>query len=91
MALAKLYPEKLVLGLEIRVKIVEYVKLKIEALRKEANDMVSFQNASCFRTNCQRYLPNYFQKGQVCQSGVSKWIILLHAPLTSNLFKFLFF
>lgn len=65
MALARLYPEKLVLGLEIRAKIVEYVKLKIEALRKEANDMVAFQNASCFRTNCQRYLPNYFQKGQV--------------------------
>jgi tRNA G46 methylase TrmB len=65
MALARIYPDKLVLGLEIRAKIVEYVKLKIEALRKEANDMVSFQNASCFRTNCQRYLPNYFRKGQV--------------------------
>lgn len=64
-ALAKLYPDKLVLGLEIRAKIVEYVKLKIEALRNEANDMVSLQNASCFRTNCQRYLPNYFRKGQV--------------------------
>ena len=65
MALAKIFPDKLVLGLEIRAKIVEYVKLKIEALRNEANDMVLFQNASCFRTNCQRYLPNYFEKGQV--------------------------
>lgn len=64
-ALAKLYPNKVVLGLEIRAKIVEYVQLKIEALRKEANDNISYQNASCFRTNCQRYLPNYFQKGQL--------------------------
>lgn len=81
MALARLFPDKLVLGLEIRAKIVEYVKLKIEALRKEANDMVSFQNASCFRTNCQRYLPNYFKKGQVLHTHLSVQQVINSNPL----------
>jgi tRNA (guanine-N7-)-methyltransferase len=60
-ALATLFPDKLVLGMEIRAKLVEYVKLKIEALRTEGSS--AYQNASCMRTNCMRYLPNYFTKG----------------------------
>ncbi len=38
--------------------------MRIEALREETHGK-SYQNASCFRTNCMRYLPNYFYKGQV--------------------------
>eukprot|EP00605_Chrysophyceae_sp_TOSAG23-4_P001250 GSChrysophyteH1.ASY1.ANO1.1361.1 assembled CDS len=47
-ALAKLFPNKNVLGMEIRAKVCEY-----------------FLNASCLRTNCMRYLPNFFNKGQI--------------------------
>ena len=62
-ALSKLFPEKLVLGMEIRAKVCEYVRLRIEALRKE--EPGHYQNASCLRTNCMRYLPNFFRKGQI--------------------------
>ena len=34
-ALAKLFPDQLVLGMEIRAKLCEYVRLKIDALRLE--------------------------------------------------------
>ncbi|CAE7535338.1 unnamed protein product [Symbiodinium microadriaticum] len=63
-ALAGLHPDKCILGLEIRAKVCEYVRLRIEALREETGG-ASYQNASCFRTNCMRYLPNYFRKGQL--------------------------
>jgi tRNA (guanine-N7-)-methyltransferase len=58
-----LFPDKLTLGLEIRAKITEYVRLRIEALRSEQPG--KFQNTSVFRTNAMRYLPHYFKKGQL--------------------------
>ena len=77
-ALARNFPDKVVMGMEIRAKVCEYVRLRIEALRSEFPGM--YQNASCLRyicehlrfigkilirTNCMRYLPNYFNKGQL--------------------------
>lgn len=62
-ALAKLFPESLVLGMEIRAKLCEYVRLRIDALRGEFKG--SYENAACLRTNCMRYLPNFFHKGQL--------------------------
>ncbi len=62
-ALAKLFPTKLCLGMEIRAKVCEYVRLRIEALRGEHPG--SYGNASCLRTNCMRYLPNFFKKEQI--------------------------
>ena len=62
-ALAKLFPDKLVLGMEIRAKLCEYVRLRIEALRLE--HVGEYQNAACLRSNCMRYLPNFFFKGQI--------------------------
>lgn len=62
-ALAELYPNELVLGMEIRAKVCEYVRLRIEALRDEHQG--KYQNAACLRTNCMRYLPNFFHKGQL--------------------------
>jgi tRNA (guanine-N7-)-methyltransferase len=47
-ALAELFPEKLVLGMEIRAKVCEYVRLRIESLRKE--NPGKWQNASCLRS-----------------------------------------
>lgn len=45
--LAELYPDKLVMGMEIRAKVCEYVRLRINALRTEKEG--EYQNASCYR------------------------------------------
>ena len=63
--LASKFPDKLVLGMEIRPKLCEYVRLKIEALRSDNPRTSLYQNVACLRTNCMRYLPNYFSKGQI--------------------------
>jgi tRNA (guanine-N7-)-methyltransferase len=62
-ALAQLFPDKLCLGMEIRAKVCEYVRLRIDGLRAEHAG--SYGNASSLRTNCMRYLPNFFVKGQM--------------------------
>lgn len=46
-ALSNIFPDKLTLGMEIRAKVCEYVRLRIEALRKEHPG--KYQNASCLR------------------------------------------
>lgn len=58
-ALATLLPEEQILGMEIRAKVTEYVRLRIVALRKENPDQ--YQNASVMRTNSMKYLPHYCQ------------------------------
>ncbi|CAI5735288.1 unnamed protein product [Hyaloperonospora brassicae] len=61
--LAELFPDRVTLALEIRAKVTEYVRLRIEALRAEHPEQ--FQNVSVLRTNAMRYLPHYFGKGQI--------------------------
>lgn len=61
--LSLIFPENLILGIEIRVKVSEYVINRIEALRE--NNPGQYQNIACIRTNAMKYLPNYFEKGQV--------------------------
>ncbi|KAI9905810.1 hypothetical protein PsorP6_013970 [Peronosclerospora sorghi] len=61
--LGEMFPDKLTLALEIRAKVTEYVRLRIEALRAEHPNQ--FQNVSALRTNAMRYLPHYFHKGQI--------------------------
>ena len=77
-ALAPLFPESLMLGkwslgrnlplaygykqgLEIRVQVSQYVRDRIAALRANTTGG-SFQNVSVTRTNCMKFLPNYFAK-----------------------------
>jgi tRNA (guanine-N7-)-methyltransferase len=60
LALATLLPDNVILGMEIRAKVTEYVRLRIVASRKEHPG--SYQNASVLRTNSMKYLPNYFSK-----------------------------
>ena len=60
--LSPMFPTTLMLGLEIRVKVSDYVKERITALR--AKD-ASYGNIACIRTNAMKYLPNYFTKGQL--------------------------
>nr|XP_046198124.1 tRNA (guanine-N(7)-)-methyltransferase [Oncorhynchus gorbuscha] len=61
--LSPLFPKKLILGLEIRVKVSDYVQDRIRSLRAAETD--SYQNIACLRSNAMKYLPNFFSKGQL--------------------------
>jgi len=51
------------IGMEIRNKVEEYVKQRIDALRiKEPG---KYNNISVIRMNAMKFLPNFFEKGQV--------------------------
>lgn len=58
-----MFPNNLILGLEIRVKVSDYVNDRIKALRVQHPDQ--YQNIAVLRTNAMKYLPNFFHKGQV--------------------------
>mmetsp|Transcript_32672 Transcript_32672/g.55710 ORF Transcript_32672/g.55710 Transcript_32672/m.55710 type:complete len:321 (+) Transcript_32672:88-1050(+) len=60
MALSHALPNNTILGLEIRAKVTEYVRLRIVAQRKEHPGQ--YQNCSVMRTNAMKYLPNFFPK-----------------------------
>lgn len=61
--LSPMFPDKLMLGMEIRVKVNDYVVERIKALRLQHPGQ--YENIACIRTNAMKYLPNYFKKGQV--------------------------
>ncbi|VDD94002.1 unnamed protein product [Enterobius vermicularis] len=61
--LSELYPESLMLGLEIRVKVCDFVQDRIKAL--QSRNPGSFCNVACLRTNAMKYLPNYFKRHQL--------------------------
>lgn len=61
--LSTLFPNHLILGLEIRVKVSDYVQDRIRSLR--AAEPGSYQNIACLRSNAMKYLPNFFTKGQL--------------------------
>ncbi|KAJ9509452.1 hypothetical protein QJQ45_001904 [Haematococcus lacustris] len=61
--LSPLYPTTLMVGMELRAKVSEYVKDRIESLRAEHPGQ--YTNCSCVRTNAMKYLPHYFRKGQL--------------------------
>eukprot|EP00586_Coscinodiscus_wailesii_P013475 CAMPEP_0172514102 /NCGR_PEP_ID=MMETSP1066-20121228/257442_1 /TAXON_ID=671091 /ORGANISM="Coscinodiscus wailesii, Strain CCMP2513" /LENGTH=293 /DNA_ID=CAMNT_0013294633 /DNA_START=71 /DNA_END=949 /DNA_ORIENTATION=+ len=62
-SLATLLPQHTILGMEIRAKVTEYVRLRIMALRKEFPGQ--YQNCSVMRTNAMKFLPHYFPKESV--------------------------
>ncbi|EEB14451.1 tRNA guanine methyltransferase, putative [Pediculus humanus corporis] len=61
--LSPLFPDVLMLGMEIRVKVSDYVISKIAALRSQYPG--KYENIACVRSNAMKYLPNYFKKGQL--------------------------
>ena len=61
--LSPMFPDNLILGMEIRVKVSDYVMDRIAALRSQ--NPGEYQNIACLRTNAMKYLPNYFHKGQL--------------------------
>lgn len=58
-----MFPEKISIGMEIRVKVSDYVKDRIEVLRKL--NPGQYENIACIRTNSMKFLTNYFHKGQL--------------------------
>jgi len=64
-SLAPLFPDTLMLGMEIRVKVSDYVMDRIAALRVKHPGR--YGNVACVRTNAMKYLPNYFVKGQLAK------------------------
>ncbi|KAJ3052760.1 tRNA (guanine-N(7)-)-methyltransferase (tRNA(m7G46)-methyltransferase) [Rhizophlyctis rosea] len=69
-ALSPLFPSTLMLGMEIRVKVEEYVEKRIQALRsqndsKGRDEAESYQNISVSRMNAMKFMPNFFKKGQL--------------------------
>ena len=63
-ALAALSDEP-TLALEIRPKVCEFVRQRIDALRGEHPGR--YQNVSCLRYNAQSYLPNVVTRGQLAK------------------------
>ncbi|CAA9988300.1 methyltransferase, putative [Plasmodium knowlesi strain H] len=61
--LSKAFPDKLILGMEIRDKITNYVGEKIHSYRK--NYPPQYKNISVIRTNAMKFLPNYIKKNQI--------------------------
>ncbi|CAN6448577.1 unnamed protein product [Victoria cruziana] len=61
--LSALFPDTLMLGMELRDKVTEYVKERISALRSSSPGQ--YGNISVVRTNSMKYIPNYFVKGQL--------------------------
>lgn len=61
--LADAYPDKLVMAMELRDKVTEYVKERILVLRKQFPG--KYQNCSVVRTNAMKFITNYFKKGQL--------------------------
>uniref|UniRef100_A0A7M4E8G9 tRNA (guanine-N(7)-)-methyltransferase n=1 Tax=Crocodylus porosus TaxID=8502 RepID=A0A7M4E8G9_CROPO len=61
--LSPLFPDTLMLGLELRVKVSDYVRDRIQALR--ASQPGQYQNIACIRSNAMKHLPNFFHKGQL--------------------------
>ena len=45
------------------MQVAEYVKERVLALRREQPGQ--FNNIACVRTNTQKYLTNFFHKGQL--------------------------
>lgn len=62
-ALSTVFPSNRTLGLEIRVKVSDYVRDRIQALRHQHPG--SYNNIAVLRTNAMKYLPNFFNKGQL--------------------------
>jgi len=61
--LSPMFPQTLMLGMEIRVKVSDYVRDRIDALREQHQGQ--YNNVACLRSNAMKYLPNFFERGQL--------------------------
>ena len=67
--LSPLFPNDLLLGLEIRDRVVELDRSRIARLRAEpataSSQPAPYGNISVVHTNVMKYAPNYFRRGQL--------------------------
>jgi tRNA (guanine-N7-)-methyltransferase len=63
--LAPTMPDTLILGLEIRVSVTEFVEDRIKALRAKHHEAKLYRNVGVLRANTMKFLPNFFRKGQL--------------------------
>ena len=61
--IAPAFPRHFAIGLEIRDKVSQYVKERCKALCQHHKGV--YDKISCIRTNSMKFLPNFFQKGQL--------------------------
>lgn len=77
-ALSPKLPQTLILGLEIRTSVTEFVTEKIKALRSQHNVTQQqqqqqqpppgpYSNISCLRANTMKFLPNFFTQAQLAK------------------------
>ncbi|KAI6088649.1 putative methyltransferase [Hypoxylon rubiginosum] len=64
-ALSPVMPDTLLLGMEIRSQVSEFVQDRIKALRIKDPGQKQFQNIGCLRANTMKFLPNFFRKAQL--------------------------
>ncbi|KAJ2982086.1 hypothetical protein NUW58_g6520 [Xylaria curta] len=69
-ALAPALPDTLLLGMEIRTSVAEYVQHRITALRTQNPDTDLYKNIGCLRANTMKFLPNFFRKGQLTKAFI---------------------
>lgn len=61
--LSTTFPQKTMLGLEIRDRVAEFCRRRVLEMRKEYPG--SYGNVAFERTNAMKFLPNYFAKGSI--------------------------
>ncbi|KAL2015935.1 hypothetical protein VTK56DRAFT_4525 [Thermocarpiscus australiensis] len=67
-ALAPTMPDTLILGLEIRVSVTQFVEDRIKALRVQHHESDKlYRNVGVLRANTMKFLPNFFRKGQLAK------------------------
>ncbi|KAK5216876.1 tRNA (guanine-N(7)-)-methyltransferase (tRNA(m7G46)-methyltransferase) [Exophiala xenobiotica] len=68
-ALSPVFPETLILGMELRTQVIDYVINRIAALRAQNQTSDTkyspYQNVSGLRSNTMKFLPNYFRRSQL--------------------------
>ncbi|KAI1124243.1 putative methyltransferase-domain-containing protein [Nemania abortiva] len=69
-ALGPVLPDTLILGMEIRSSVAEYVQQRILALRAQNQDINLYRNIGCLRANTMKFLPNFFRKGQLTKAFI---------------------
>lgn len=62
-SLSAAYPEKTMLGLEIRDRVADFCRRRVLEMRKDYPG--SYGNVAFDRTNAMKYLPNYFERGSL--------------------------
>ncbi|ORY81508.1 tRNA methyltransferase [Protomyces lactucae-debilis] len=64
-ALAPHFQDSLILGMEIRAQVTDYVHERIRALRHQEQSTGTYDNIAVLRANSMKFLPNFFRKAQL--------------------------